>query len=133
MAGRISHVLFYRQHSKTLVFSSTLVRYSIATTDQGSPKPTRCTPEINRDHALVDVMLRSGLYTPCLHAKDGFKRGLSREERISTEPFPVPAALRDTAHVHHRAQRNVSTLPFEFLAHVEATGTHQRAVPSKDR
>ena len=47
--------------------------------------------------SLINIMLRTSLYTPRLHTQNRLVRALSAQEGVCAEAFPVSSALGYTA------------------------------------
>ena len=75
-------------------------------------------------------MLRAGLDTGALYARDSFFDHYTREVGIRTETFPVPSAKwRASKGPDHRAQGDMSTFVLELCAHVRSSTSGQISIP----
>ena len=74
-----------------------------------------------KSFVLVDIMLRTGLNTCGLHAKDGLICSDAGQKRVCSKTFPVASALGNATNIHHWTEGNVDPFADMFLAHRNAT------------
>lgn len=80
--------------------------------------------------SLSNQMLRACLHTSLLHTQDRLVCGFSGQKWIGAKPFPVPATLRDTTHIHHWPKSNVDAFPDKLATHVEPAKADEVSIPT---